>query len=96
VNNVRIFKVLIHGKNVLIKHESGLQKGGFFSIRIVEATTKDEAVFNAIENIWRTSSLAEEAKNADNDPPQLEAEEVTELEEIEEAKPGLVYYIEDE
>jgi hypothetical protein len=93
---LRKFKVMLHGRNLLLKLEK-VDKHGVYIIRFVGAADDVSAVQTALDNFWsdpKGKGLREHLLNRPDDPPIFEAEEVTEVESFPSStKPiGLIFY----
>lgn len=93
---LRKFKVMLHGKNLLLKMEK-VEKHGVYIVRFVEAADAVSAVQTALEVFWsepKGKGLREQLLNGPDDQPIFEAEEVSEVESFRPGeKPiGLIFY----
>lgn len=89
------FKILIEGKNLLIRIEEEINRVGFFATRFVQSENRDaaeKAALNLIKNELRDILL-----NERSDPPKMNIDEVFEVESFEEttSDTGFTWYVED-
>ena len=93
------FKVLIHGKNYLIRVDESTRKHGFYTTVFVEARNSEEAESIAVEMLKTDSKLLNMSINSESDPPSLSVESTNEIGTFENCRiprTGLVLYIEKE
>ena len=88
---------MLNGQNFVIDLGEGQAKYGFYTTRYANANTKAEAEIIAIESIRKISDIKQNIKNEKNDPPILYAEEIEEIEVIEdnEQEQGLSWFKEE-
>lgn len=99
---MRKFKVMLHGKNLLLNGEGRVEKHGVYIVRFVEAIDELLAEHTALEGFRcesKGNTLMESWLNEPGDPPVFEAEEIAEVNSFDHygnLKPGLVFYPENE
>lgn len=79
------YEVVLTGKNFIIK-EDELRRIGFYTTRVVEATSVEEAKNVALSKIRNDNRLIEIVNNDESDPPMLFINELKELESSSESK----------
>ncbi len=75
------FKVSLRGENFQIEVEGTreVKTLGFFTTRIIEAKTKDNAEMEAVDAIRHLPRLQTSVRNDREDPPRIYAESVIEV-----------------
>lgn len=86
------FRVFLHGQNALIETNGRPQRLGFYTTRIVEAASEEEAERQAIKLLKSDDWLNEALLNSGTDPFVLAAEEVDEVAPDEIATIGFSWY----
>ncbi len=93
-----LYRVIIHGRNFRLKIDGKWGKFGFYTPRFAEASDAVLAEQTALEDFRQSSKyqeLTERSLNAENDPPVLRGEEVTQVSQMSTEKPaGLALYME--
>jgi hypothetical protein len=91
------YKVMLNGQNFVLDLEQGLARHGFYTTRYVYANSKAEAELVAVESVRKRADIMRILKNDRNDPPILYAEEIDEIEYIDENAPeaGLTWFKEE-
>jgi hypothetical protein len=90
-----VFQVEINGQNFLIEFDGKIAKYGFFSVRLVEASTPADAESAAVQMIRETQHLRDIVRNTLDDPPLMDVVQIAELDSlvgIDEREPGVVWY----
>ena len=77
------YKVMLNGQNLLIDIGEGLTKYGFYTTQCVSAKSKAEAELMVIDAIKQLDEIKSGMKNEIKDPPLIYAEEIEEVEIIE-------------
>ena len=91
------YKVLIEGRNLLVRIEGEKQKVGFYTTRIVEARNSSDAGKVAIDLILQNSLMKNELLNESNDAPIIDVDKVEriyDLDRLDEKPPGFSFYLE--
>lgn len=78
------YKVMLNGQNFVIDLGEGQARYGFYTTQYTNANTKAEAEDIVIASIKNRSDIKENIKNENNDPPMLYAEEIVEVDAVEE------------
>lgn len=94
---LKVYKVLIDGRNLLVRIEGKKQKVGFYTTRIVEARNSNEAGKVVIDLILQDSLMKNDLLNEPNDTPIINAdkvEQIYDLSRLNEKPPGFVFYLE--
>jgi len=88
---------MLNGQNFYLDLGEGLARHGFYTTRYTHANSKSEAELNAIESVRKRDDIKLRLKNEQNDPPMLYAEEIVEMESIDDNKPepGLTWFKEE-
>ena len=81
------YRVVIHGRNYLIKLDDMIERMGFYTTRYVEAENEGLAESKAVALIQNDDKLGQVVLNAPDNPPVLYAEEILELENFEGVNP---------
>jgi hypothetical protein len=77
------FCASIEGSNCLISIENQIQKLGFFTTRYVEATSKEEAEWQVVEQIKNDNELNNSLMNSEYDHPMILVTELVEISSFE-------------
>lgn len=91
------YRILVRGNNLLLSVDGKVAKHGFYTTRFIEADSPIEAERLAIDDLRHLPRLTRVLRNADTDPPLIEAEEITEVNPdspIEDEPPGLAFFLE--
>ena len=87
------YRVEINGQNFLIDLDGHVAKRGFFTFRVIDAVDAHSAEAEAVRRIREQPDLRALVRNAADDPPVLDVENVVELDEFEEdAGLGFIWY----
>ena len=73
------YKVVLEGRNFILKSDKGPTKMGFYTTRFVEATSPEEAENLSIELIRKDSDLKNVILNERSDPPTIILDSIEEL-----------------
>jgi hypothetical protein len=73
------FRVLLNGENFLIKIDGREQRCGFYTTRVIEAATKDEAKALAIDLVRSEPRIVAMVRKPGSDDAVVSAEEVEEV-----------------
>jgi len=76
---------MLNGQNFYLDLGEGLARHGFYTTRYTHANSKPEAELVAIESVRKRDDIR--LKNEQNDPPMLYAEEIVEIDSIDEDAP---------
>ena len=82
-----------------MKLEDRLGKHGFFTNIYLKAANAIEAENEAMATLRKNPTLRTAVRNAEDDPPMMFADEITEIsnyDELESKEQGLIWYLEDE
>lgn len=77
--SVKHYLVSLHGENLLIRLRGDLGKYGFHTKRYIEAASEDQAEKRALRLIFNDSDLQRIILNGEDDPPNIMAEEIYEI-----------------
>jgi hypothetical protein len=72
------FRVLLKGQNFLLSINGEPHKVGFFTTRVVGASTSEEAAARSLNAVWMDERL-ESRTNSPDEPPEVTVEEVQEV-----------------
>jgi hypothetical protein len=88
------YRVFLNGRNFSLKVDDRVQRLGFFTFRVIEASDGAEAERLAIEMLRQDRWLREATLNDRSDPRTIHVEEVVEAEPPDEGEgtPGLSFY----
>jgi len=90
------FKVLVRGKNYLIrKAGSSPRKLGFYTTAFVEAANAEQAEAVAVELLRNDSKLRNVSENKASDPPRIKIESIEEIQSFDGCnlpRMGLAFY----
>ena len=91
------FRVLINGQNLSIDLEGTVRKVGFYTTRLVEADTPEEAKASSIDLMRTDARLLTLMRNAPDDPPVFLIDEISEpIDELDQVSDtGFSFYRED-
>ena len=73
------YQVVVNGKNFLVEVDASLTKLGFFVNLYVEADSRQQAEFTAMQQLMQYEGLSRYVRNSKEDPPVMYAEEVKEI-----------------
>jgi hypothetical protein len=93
------YRLLLNGRNFLMRVDGRLERSGFYTTRIVTASSPEEAEKLAIDLIRNDSSLRASVLNEPSNPPIIYVDEYAELEGEESAdgpNAGYTFYPEKE
>ena len=90
-----LYRVHLHGKNLLIEMDGVIKKHGFYTHRDVTAEDAEDAESVAVQMLREHQSLGQWVKNPVNDPPIVDMEDLAEIEELSPTQPGLIWYPEE-
>lgn len=91
------YRLLLNGKNFLLKRDGKTQKYGFYQNMFIEADSPKQAERMAFTKIWHDKELTSITLNNKNDPPKVKLETFWELDVLYYAKQletGRTYYLE--
>ena len=74
------YRVLLEGKNFIIKSDIGPERMGFYTTRFVKADSPEEAEKLSVDLIKSDSDLKNTVLNDKSDPPMIYLESLDELE----------------
>jgi len=86
------YKVMLNGQNFVIDPGEGLAKYGFYSTCYVTARSKAEAEASAIDVINKRQDIKGHIQNEQHDPPMMYAEEIVEVDNIEDDPQELSWF----
>jgi hypothetical protein len=89
------YKVLVHGENFFVPIEGRCRKVGFYSTVFVTSSDCLQAGQTAVRSIQEDQAFFDSVRNDPDDPPQLRATDVEEIDaDSEEAveRTGLSFY----
>lgn len=93
ISEVVRYRVFLSGQNLLAEVEGSLQYLGFYTTRIVAASTEAEAESLALDLIRRDKKLLQMMRNEADDPPTFAIEEIVEIADESEARnTGFAFY----
>jgi hypothetical protein len=90
-----MFRVIVHGRNLLTDLDGVRQRAGFFTNVFVEAFTAADAESRALELVREDTGLRQITLNGEDDPLKLTADQVFEVGSFDGARPprsGLSLY----
>jgi hypothetical protein len=91
-----LYRITIHGRNFRLKVDGKWEKFGFYTLRFAEAADAAIAEQVALEDFRQSpkyQDLIERLVNAENDPPVVSREEITQVSQVSGEKPrGLALY----
>jgi vacuolar-type H+-ATPase subunit I/STV1 len=73
------YQVVVNGKNFLVEVDSCLTKLGFFINVYVQAESRHQAEFAAMEQLMQYEGLRNYVRNTKEDPPAMYADEIKEI-----------------
>jgi hypothetical protein len=83
------YQVVVNGKNFLVELDSCLTKLGFFVNLYVEADSRQQAEFTAMQQLMQYEELRRYVRNSREDPPAMYAEEIKEISNYAEIQPKI-------
>jgi hypothetical protein len=83
------YQVVINGKNFLVEVDSSLTKLGFFTNLYVQADSKQQAEFTAMQQLMQYEGLSRYVRNSKEDPPVMYADEIKEISNYTEIEPKI-------
>ncbi len=88
------YKIMLNGQNFNLDLGEGLARHGFYTTRYANATSKSAAENIAIESIRKRDDINRRLKNQEIDPPIIYAEEIVEIDSIDQsaAEPDLTWF----
>lgn len=90
------YRVLLHGKNVLLNFDGEPKKFGFYTTRDVEAESLEIAELKAVEMVREDEALVNGVLNERDDSPMIYVDEMKILNADEEklGNSGFTFYVE--
>jgi hypothetical protein len=73
------YKVMLEGKNFLMKIEGKVRRLGFFTTRFLEANNPEDAKLKAVQMIRDDKQFSEAVQNEREDPPMIYLDSIYEL-----------------
>ena len=91
------YKIMLNGQNFKLNLGEGFARHGFYTTRYANATSKSAAEHIAVESIRKRDDINLRLKNEKIDPPIIYAEEIVEIDSIDEsaAEPDLTWFKEE-